>query len=110
MNLQDIGGYELDEAMDNWTDNRVVHRDDVQDLLFFHLYIQKAMSQFGMRYRGHVCRQQSDGCLLTVKAMENSTPLVVFVTSGTTIGSMSKFVDLLLAERLSWRRDKYPWN
>lgn len=101
--------YEIDAAMEQWTDQRVIHSDDLADLLLFHLYIPKVTSQLGTKILGYTCRQKNGQTLMAVKAREGDTPLVVFVTAASTIGCMSRFVVLLEEDRLTWVRDKYPW-
>lgn len=102
--------YPVEAAIEQWTDQRVIEALDLQTLLLFVLYVPKVLSQTGVRFDGYVARQKQGQILLTVKAKENGTPLVVFVTAPTTIACMSRFLDLLEDDRLSWVRDRYPWN
>lgn len=102
--------YPVQAAMEQWTDGRVIDAADLESLLLFMLYVPKVLSQFGIKYGGHVARQKNGQTLLTVKAKEGDTPLVVFVTSDTTMGCMARFLDLLESDRLTWVRDRYPWN
>ena len=101
--------YEVEAATEQWTDSRVVNQEDLEHLLFFWYYMPKAFSQNKMKFLGCVFRQKGDQWLMTVKAKENSTPLVVFVTSGTTTGCMRRFISLVEDDRVAWVRDKYPW-
>ena len=67
------------------------------------------LAEFGLGFCGHSVRLTRTDCLLTVKAIEGGIPLVAFVSSRTTMGSMLQFMDLLESGRLQWHRDKYPW-
>lgn len=109
MDLFDQHLYELAAAMEQWTDMRILHVDDLEDLLAFHLYLPKLLSQKGLRLQGFSCRQANGNTRLCLKVKEGDTPLVAFVTSATTIGSMGRLFNLLLHDRLTWNRDKYPW-
>lgn len=101
---------ELQAATDQWTDGRVIHKDDLVDLLMLHTYGQKVFSQFGLGLAGWVLRQRNGETLLTVKVSEGGTPLVAFITSATPTGCVSKLFDLLERDKLVFARDKYPWN
>jgi hypothetical protein len=101
--------YPVQAALEQWTDQRVIGAVDLENLLLFVLYVPKVLSQIGLRYQGFVSRQKNGQTLLTVKATEGETPLIVFVTSDTTTGCMVRFLDLLEHDRLSWVRDRYPW-
>lgn len=101
--------YPVQASMEQWEDQRVLPAVDLENMLLFLLYVPKVLSQFGMTYQGFVCRQKRDQTLLTVKAREGETPLVVFVTSNNTTGCMVRFLDLLESDKLSWVKDRYPW-
>lgn len=102
--------YPVQEALEQWTDQRTIDAADAETLLLFVLYGPSILSQSGKRWCGYVCRQKGDQVLLTLKAKENETPLVVFITADTTIGCMSRFFSLFEDDRLKWVRDRYPWN
>lgn len=101
---------EVAAAMEQWTDMRVLHVDDLEDLVLFWCYVPKALSQLGIRFKGYQLRQRDGQYLLMVKGSQNDTPLVVFLTSATTTGCVRLFVSQLEGDRLNWVRDKYPWN
>ena len=101
--------YPVQASMEQWTDSRVVGTTDLENTLLFLIYVPKILSQSSIRYQGFVCRQKNGQTLLTLKAHEGETPLVVFVTSDTPMGCMVRFLDLLEGDRLSWVRDRYPW-
>lgn len=101
--------YEVQAAMEQWTDSRVIPAADLESLILFLFYLPKVLSQFGTRFLGFSSRQKNGQTLLTVKACEGDTPLVVFVTSDTTTGCMVRFLDLLEGDRLNWVKDRFPW-
>lgn len=101
--------YPVQAAMEQWTDKRIIGDVDLENLLLFLLYVPKVLSQFGVTVQGFTCRQKQGQTLLTVKALEGETPLIVFITSDTPTGCMVRFNDLLEADKLNWVRDRYPW-
>ncbi|MGB7033874.1 MAG: hypothetical protein WBF29_20740 [Syntrophobacteria bacterium] len=100
---------ELEAAMEQWTDMRVMHVDDLYDLLLFHSYGQKVLSQNGLTLMGHQVRRKNGQWLLTVKVTQNDTPLIAYITSGTPTGCIRLFVTQLETDRLRWSQDRYPW-
>lgn len=82
---------------------------DVFDLLEWGFYGQDVLSQNGLGLCGWVFRQRLGSVLTTVKVLESGVPLVGFVSSATTIGCISKVLDLLAEDRMKWQKDKYPW-
>ena len=58
--------YEVEAAMEQWTDARVIPLRDLQNLILFLLYVPKVMSQLGRRWGGFSCRQKNGQTLLTV--------------------------------------------
>lgn len=84
--------------------------DQLSDYLTWGLYGPNVFSQFGFRYDGVVVRQYRTNVRLTVKVNESGVPLVGFVTSSNTMGSIEQMFDLLWAERIKWQKDKYPWT
>lgn len=101
--------YEIEAALEQWTDQRVITALELQDLLLFLLYVPKVLSQSGVRMDGFTCRQKNGQRLLTVKAKEDGTPLVAFVTAASTTSCMSRFLNLLEDDKLTWVKDRYPW-
>jgi len=95
--------------MEQWTDGRVIGAVDLENLLLFVLYGPKVLSRIGIEIQGFVIRQKHEQTLLTVKAKEGDTPLVVFITSDSTTGCMVRFLDLLESDKLTWVKDRYPW-
>lgn len=83
--------------------------DSVFDLLTWGHYGHLVFSQFGYRLDGYVFRQSPGGVVSTVKVNESGVPLVGFVSAASTMGCISKMLDLLWAERVKWQKDKYPW-
>lgn len=110
MSLSTQAEYEVAAALEQWTDQRVIHADDLETLLLWWLYVPNELSQFGFKLRGFTFRQREGMWLLTVKVEESGAPLVVFLTSATTTGCIRLFVSQLAGDRLSWVRDKFPVN
>ena len=110
MNIVESCTYEIQAAMEQWTDHRVIHGDDLEDLLTFWIYLPRILSQLGMRYRGYQLRQRDGTWLLVAKATQGDVPLVVFLSSATPTGCVRLFVTQLIEDRLNWTKDKYPWN
>ncbi|MCK5292976.1 MAG: hypothetical protein KAR39_13280 [Thermoplasmata archaeon] len=109
MNISEEYLYPVQAAMEQWTDGRVIGAVDLENLLLFMLYVPYILSQSGTTYKGYVSRQRGDQTLLTVKAVEKETPLVVFITSDSTTGCMCRFLDMLENDKLVWVKDRYPW-
>lgn len=101
--------YPVQASIEQWTDSRVISANDLESVLLFLVYIPNVLSQSGMKFGGYVCRHKAGQTLMTVKAREKDTPLVVFVTSDSPIGCMVRFLDLMEDDRLTWVRDRYPW-
>lgn len=101
--------YEIEAATEQWTDHRVIHVEDLEDLLYFWSYVPKVCSQLGLQFKGFQLRHKRDLWLLTVKVMESGTPLIVFLSAATTMGCVRLFVSQLQDDRVNWRKDKYPW-
>lgn len=108
MNIPENCLYPLEAAMEQWTDQRVITAPDLEGLILLHVYVQEVLSQNGLRFKGVSFRQKVDQWLLSVKAREGDTPLVVFVTANTTTSCVSRFWNLFEDDRLGWVRDKYP--
>lgn len=100
--------YEVQAAMEQWTDGRVIPAPDLEALLLFLFYIPKTLSQFGMSLRAFSFRQKHGQTLMTAKAKESDTPLVVFITANTPTGCIVRFLNLLEDDRLMWVKDRYP--
>lgn len=83
--------------------------EQLDDYLMWGFYGQEVLSQFGLGLQGYVVRHNGSEIVMSIKVVESGIPLVAFVTSGTTIGCIQKFFDLLWANRLKWQKDKYPW-
>lgn len=83
--------------------------DHIEDLVRFGFYGQNYFSQFGLGLSGFVFRQRPNSVRTTVKVNESGVPLVAFITSATTMGSIEQMFDLLFAEKLKWQKDKFPW-
>jgi hypothetical protein len=102
--------YPIEAACEQWDDNRVMHVDDLVDLVLWIGYGQKVISQNGMRLKGFQLRQRDDLWLLSVKVVEAGVPLVGFWSAANPMGCISMLLRHLEEDRVRWNRDKYPWN
>lgn len=100
---------EVDVILSRAKDDNDADRTLVLDLVTFCTYGHQVLSQFGMGLCGFSIRHNRTSVLMTIKSLEGDTPLVAFITSGSTTGCVSKFLDLLYENRVKWQRDKYPW-
>lgn len=101
--------YPVQAALEQWTDQREIHADDLEDVLVFILHLRTVLVKLGMTCQGFQCRQKNGQTLLTVKAHESDTPLVAFVTGPNPTGCMRRFLSLFEQDKLPWTRDRYPW-
>lgn len=109
MNIPEQCLYPVQAAMEQWTDKRIIDDKCLENLLLFLLYGQTVFSQNGLRLHGFSSRQKGDQTILTVKVSQDGVPLVAFITGSTTIGCIERLLDLFEDDRLTWRKDKYPW-
>jgi hypothetical protein len=101
--------YPVQAALEQWTDQRVILAEDLEDLLLFNLHLGTVLVNSQYQLSGFQCRQKGGQWLLTVKARQGQLPLVVFVTADSPRSCMSRFLDLLEGDRITWVVDKYPW-
>lgn len=95
------------EALQGWTDERLVTRDQLETLTMFHLYLVNLADHQGWTYRGHSWKESEYlGCLV-VKAVVDGVPSVVFTNAKTTTAAMRIFLRKLEGEFLEWVPDKY---
>jgi hypothetical protein len=99
----------VENACAQWRDNRVIHRDDVMDIVLFVHFLEDICANHEWHYHGFQCRQCTNGWLLMVKITDHKVPLVAFVSGQNTTSCVTKFIDLLDRRELTWNRDKWPW-
>lgn len=109
MNILEEDIYAVQAAMEQWSDSRVISAGELESLLLFLFYVPKTLSQNGVHLLGYSFRHKDGRYLMTSKALEGQVPIVVFVTSDSPTGCIFRFLNLLEDDRLSWRKDRYPW-
>lgn len=101
--------YAVQASIEQWTDSRIISARELESLLLFLYYVPTTLSQFGLKLLGYSFRQKNGQTLMTSKAVQGDVPLVAFITAESTTGCVFRFLDLLEDDRLSWRKDRYPW-
>lgn len=81
---------------------------DLEDLLLLYQYGQEVHSQNGLGLRAFSFRQSNGNTLMTIKVVEAGVPLVGFITSHTPTGCVARYWEMFEADRVAWRKDKYP--
>jgi hypothetical protein len=97
----------FDEALEAWTDERFVTRQQIRDLATFHMYLVNLAEADGWFYNGHSVKVGYSMTRLTVKATRANVPLVVFVSGTDTTDCIHIFLRHLSEKRLDWTVDKY---
>ncbi len=98
---------EFKEALETWTDERFLSRDQLWGLAMFFLYIVNLSDADGWQYDGHSMKVGSPMCTLTVKAHIDGVPYVVFTSGNTTVSCVRVFIRKLEEGLLEWRPDQY---
>lgn len=91
-----------------YKDNRVLSQLEHRCLVWYFLYLQNVLSQFGLEYKGSVFRQGEAQCLLVTKAYRGATQLVAYTSGRTTIDCVRIFVRKWHDDSLEWFPDRYP--
>jgi len=73
----------------------------------FCLYIVNLAEHGGWQYRGHSWKESEYLGCLTVKAVVDGIPSVVFTSAKTATSGMSIFLRKMDADLLEWVKDKY---
>lgn len=107
--IPDFVLHPIQAALEQWDDERVISASSLEDLLLFDCSLPSILSQSKLTLCGVVCRQKQEQYLMTVKVRQGETPLVVFITAGSTTGCRSRFLRLWEEDRLTWVKDRYPW-
>ena len=94
-------------ALEAWTDERFVSRDQIRALALFTMYIVNLAEAEGWVYCGHSLKVGLVMCTLVVKAYNGDLPEVVFTSARTPIGCVVTFIRKYEMGVLEWRPDKY---
>lgn len=95
------------EAVEGWTDERFVTRQQLWAMSMFFLYLVNLSETDGWSYDGHSLKVGAPMCTLTVKAHIEGTPQVVFTSGRTPMGCVRVFIRKLEEDLLEWRPDQY---
>lgn len=98
---------EFRQALEVWTDERMITREQLWALSMFFLYLVNLSEEDGWDYDGHSMKVGSPMCTLTVKAHLEGIPYVVFTSGRTTISCVRVFIRKLEEGLLEWRPDQY---
>jgi len=94
-------------SLEEWTDERMVSRDELWALTMFSLYLVNLAEDDGWEYCGHSFKNALPLSILVVKAMMDDLPVVVFTSGRTTMACIRIFIRKLEQGLLEWTRDKY---
>lgn len=98
---------EFRKSLEGWTDERMITRQQLDDLTMFNLYIVNLADDDGWVYNGHSLSYTQTMCRLVVRGTINDLPYVVFSTGRTPTGSVRAFLRKMDEGRLEWSKDKY---
>lgn len=94
-------------ALEQWTDSRIVDAAWVDTHLWFFQHLYADLAQFSLGLRGYSFREKYGEWLLVLRLLQDSIPQVVFVSSKTPTGCMSKLRRMLRSEGIELREDRY---
>lgn len=108
--MEDSGNQYLkqfDEALQVWTDERFVSREQVRALAIFSMYLVNMAEEDGWTYCGHSFKVGVVMSCLVVKAYKDDLPLVVFTSARTYTGCVVTFLRKMAVGVLEWREDRF---
>lgn len=97
----------FDEALQAWTDERFVSREEIRSLSMFVLYLVNLLEDVGAVYTGHSMRIGAPMCLLVVRGVVDEIPHVVFTSGRTPMACIRIFLRKLDEGLLEWSVDRY---
>lgn len=97
----------FEEALEEWTDERFVSRDDIRSLAMFSLYLVNLAEHEGWAYYGHSYKVGQPMGVLVVKATIDKTPVVCFNSGSTLCACVRIFLRKLEGGMVEWRHDQY---
>ena len=95
------------KALEQWSDERFVTREQIDDLSMFSLYLVNLSEDDGWSYYGHSYKRGSPMGCLVVKADIEGVPQVVFTSGRTYPACVRIFLRKLREGWLEWREDKF---
>lgn len=98
---------EFDQALEGWTDGRMVSAAEIRTLTMFSVYLVNLADHDDWVYLGHSWRERSGlGCLV-VKGVVDGVQSVVFTSAKTSLNGMRIFLRKLEGGFLEWVPDKF---
>ena len=94
-------------ALEGWTDERFITRNQIDDLAMFFLYLVNLAEHDGWQYDGHSYKNGNPMGCLVVKATIEGTPYVVFTSGRTAISCIRIFLRKLSEGLLEWQPDRF---
>lgn len=95
------------QALELWTDERFVTREQVYDLSVFALYLVNLAEAAGWVYRGHSYKENGGMNILTVRGDLDDIPHVVFTSGRSYTACVHIFLRKLHEGWLEWVVDRY---
>lgn len=95
------------QSLEDWTDERMVSRQDVEDLAMFSMYLVNLAQEDGWEYQGHSFSLALPMSRLVVRGTIDGTPHVVFSSGRTYTHCVRAFLRKLGEGWLEWQVDKF---
>lgn len=108
MNPRDNGYLEqFRQSLQAWTDERMITRQQIEDLAIFNLYLVNLAEAAGWSYDGHSLTYGTPMCRLCVRGTLEGIPHVVFASGRTPTACVRIFLRKLEEGWLEWVVDRY---
>jgi hypothetical protein len=95
------------QALELWTDQRHLTRDEVRAVFMFTKHIVNVMSSVNAEYLGHSFKASTPLNLLVVKAVVDGVRRVAFVSGSDATDCMRIFIKQLENDVVQWREDLF---
>lgn len=95
------------EALEEWTDQRFVTREQIHDLAMFTVYLVNLAEGAGWTYDGHSLSLGNPTSRLVVRGTVKGVPSVVFTSGRTTMECIHVFMRKMKADLMEWTPDKF---
>ena len=97
----------FDQALERWTDQRHLTRDEVRAVFMFTKHIVNVMSSSNCEYLGHSFKAGSPLGLLVVKAVVDGVRQVAFVSGRDATDCVRIFIKQWENDVVQWRDDLF---
>lgn len=98
---------EFRKSLADWTDERMITRQQLDDLAMFFLYLVNLADEDGWVYDGHSMKMAATVCCLTVRSTIDGIPHVVFSSGRTPTACVRAFLRKMDEGWLEWVVDKF---